>query len=97
MIRRLTCLVFGSRDIFVYTSSLHSKIRSIYKCYTPKLVLANGCNIDEDRQSLIFRGDQTMTIQANTTLNGDVKAPERHQPLKTELFDQNASFIVSLA
>ena len=38
-----------------------------------------------------------MTIQANTTLNGDVKAPERHQPLKTELFDQNASFIVSLA
>lgn len=90
-------MVFGSRDIFVYTSSLRPRIRCIYKCYTPKPALANGCNIDEDRQSLLFRGDQTMTTQANTTLNGNVKAPERHPPLKTELFDQNASFIVSRA
>lgn len=38
-----------------------------------------------------------MTTQANTILNGNVKAPERHPPLKTELFDENASFIVSRA
>lgn len=38
-----------------------------------------------------------MAIDTSTTLTGGVKAPERHPPLKTELFDQNASFIVSLA